>query len=171
MSPLLTAAVIVALRTEYVTLQTIRTVFTVEGRRGLASVIGFFEASCFIGAAGIVFVGEPSLLKVLAFGIGFSAGTFLGMTIVRTLALGTVTVRIISTHGPIGVADALREDGFAVTTFDGQGRDGPVRLILVVVRKRQVTRLLAVIRPYLDRCFVTVGEHPLPPQVHPRVRS
>jgi len=162
---------IVLLRSLDVSFQTIRTVFAVEGRRGLAAALGFLEATTFIVAAGIVFSGPLSPLRVVAFGAGFALGTLIGLTVVRALKLGTVTVRIISTLGPIGVADALRAAGYVATTFDGQGRDGPVRLIMAVVRKRQLAALMGVIRPFLDDCFVTVGEEPIEHAPHPLSRS
>jgi uncharacterized protein YebE (UPF0316 family) len=165
------AVTIVLLRSLDVSLQTVRTVFAVEGRRNLAAVLGFLEATTFILAAGIVFSGPLSPLRVVAFGAGFSLGTVAGLSVVRALKLGTVTVRIFSTLGPIGVAEALRQAGYVVTTFDGQGHAGPVRLILAVVRKRQLEHFLGVVRPFLRDCFVTVGEHPLSHAPHPLARS
>jgi len=161
---------IVLLRSLDVSFQTIRTIFAVEGRRGLAAVLGFLEATTFIVAAGIVFAGPLSPVRVVAFGAGFALGTLIGLTVVRALKLGTVTVRIISTRGPIGVADTLRSAGYVVTTFDGEGRDGPVRLIMAVIRKRQLEDMLGVIRPFTSECFITVGEHPIPHAPHPLAR-
>jgi uncharacterized protein YebE (UPF0316 family) len=81
--------------------------------------------------------------------------------VVRALKLGSVSVRIVVPQGPIGLADALRAAGFEVNTFDGSGRSGPIRLILTVVSKRDLPRLLDITRPWVEQCFITVGDEPL----------
>lgn len=155
------ALLIAGLRIIDVCLGVVRTVYAVEGRRFLSAALGFLEAGTFIAAAGIVFSGTMTPLKMLGYASGFATGTALGVTVVRRLNLGSVAVRIVSPHGPIGVAEALHDAGFDVSVFDGKGKAGPIRLILAVVAKRDLERLLGVARPWLDQCFVTVGEEPL----------
>jgi uncharacterized protein YebE (UPF0316 family) len=155
------ALTIFLLRSLDVSLGTIRTVYAVEGRRRLAAAFGFFEAGTFVTAAGIVFTGPLDVAKMVGYAAGFALGTALGVTIVLRLKLGAATVRIISPTGPIGLADALERAGFTLSIFDGEGSGGRIRLILTVVRKRDLERLVGVARPWLDHCFVTVGEEPL----------
>lgn len=158
---LVAAALIAALRTVDVCLGTVRTIYTVEGRRRLSAALGFLEAVTFITAVGIALQGPMDLWRTLGYGTGFALGTALGITTVRALKLGSITVRMISPQGPIGLAEALDEAGFVVTTFDGTSRSGPIRLIMTVVAKRDLGRLLAVARPWLDTCMVTLGDEPL----------
>jgi uncharacterized protein YebE (UPF0316 family) len=158
---LVAAALIASLRAIDVCLGTIRTVYTVEGRRRLAAGLGFLEAVTFITAVGIALRGPMDLWRTLGYGTGFAVGTALGITVVQALKLGTVTVRIVSPTGPVGLADALQRAGFVVTTFDGSGSSGPIRLILTVIAKRDTGRLLGVAAPWLESCMVTLGDEPL----------
>jgi len=164
---LVAAAIIFCLRCSEVSIGTMRVVFAVEGRRSLAAALAFGEATIFIIGASIVLsdIGDP--IRILGYSSGFALGTVVGVTVSRALKLGTVTIRIISPHGPIGVAEALRIAGFNVSTFDGESSDGPIRLILLNVSRRHVARVLATARPWLEDCFVTVGDEPLPGSVYP----
>jgi uncharacterized protein YebE (UPF0316 family) len=155
------AALIAALRTIDVCLGTIRTVYTVEGRRRLSALLGFLEAVTFITAVGIALRGPMDLPRTMGYGAGFAIGTALGITVVRALKLGSVSVRIVSPRGPIGLAEALEDAGFPLTIFDGSSRSGPIRLIMAIVSKRELPRLLGVAKPWLEQCFVTVGDEPL----------
>jgi uncharacterized protein YebE (UPF0316 family) len=155
------AALIAALRAVDVCLGTIRTVYTVEGRRRLSAALGFLEAVTFITAVGIALRGPMDLARTVGYGAGFAIGTALGITVVKALKLGSVTVRIVSPQGPIGLAEALENAGFVVTIFDGESNSGPIRLILTVIAKRDVTRLLEIARPWLESCMVTIGDEPL----------
>lgn len=150
---------IIGLRTIDVSLDAVRISFSVQGRRKLSALVGFFEAVTFAIAAGLVFTSlTDNPVRLVAYGVGFAAGQFLGVSIVQWLSLGTVTVRFFMPWGPIGLVSKLRSEGYAVTSFDGEGLEGPVRLALVVVNRRDVPRVLSVARPWMSKCFVTVGD-------------
>jgi uncharacterized protein YebE (UPF0316 family) len=161
------AALIFLLRCTDISIGTVRMIFAVEGRRLLAVVCAFGEATAFIVGAGIVLADLTDPIRIVGFSSGFAAGTALGITATRSINLGMATIRIVSPHGPIGVADALVEAGFMVNVFDGHGSNGPIRLILMNVRKRQVPRVMEIVKPWVEQCMVTVGDDPVAPSLYP----
>lgn len=160
---LLPALVVLLLRASDVSLGTVRTLFAVQGRRGIAAAVASTEALCFIGAAGIVFSDLTDPFKIAGYGVG----VLLGVTTVRTLRLGTATVRMVHPAGAAGPAEALWDAGFGLTVMDGHGRDGAVRMLHALIRRRDLARFLEVARPWRERCFVSVGEEPLGAMVQP----
>jgi uncharacterized protein YebE (UPF0316 family) len=96
MSALTAALLIFVLRCIDVSLGTLRLIATVQSRRTLASLIGFFEVSIFITAVATVVNGPLNPLKILGYGAGFATGTFVGVTLDRRLALGRAMVRVIT---------------------------------------------------------------------------
>jgi len=163
LQPLIPAVTIFLLRTVDVSLGTVRTVVAVRGQAVIAAVVGICEAGCFVLAAGIVFSDLSDPLKIIGYSVGFGCGTALGVTVAGRLQLGSTTVRIVLPTGPVGLADTLASHGFVLNVFDGVGRDGPIRMIVTVIRKRDLGRLLSVVKPWGDQCFVTVGEEPVAP--------
>ena len=155
------ALVILVLRTIDVSLGTLKTIFIVEGRNLLAPSLGFVEATVYVIAATIVFQDLGNPIKILGFGLGFSIGTANGMYWAQRLGLGSITLRLFKSGDADDLVDALRQAGYRLTSMNGNGRDGPVSFIQINLRKRAVAQALEVARPWLDKCFVTVGDEPV----------
>ena len=158
LSVLLTCLLIIAARIGDVSLGTIRTIFTIQGRRAVALLLGIFELLIWIFVVSNVIQdirAEPAY--GLAYAIGFALGTFVGMTIEQRLALGRQVVRIITRLGP-ELAQALRNSGLVVTQFDGYGRDGPVQELFIEVERKQCRNVLAQARALDARCYYTVDD-------------
>lgn len=125
------------LRVTDVMLGVFRTTFIVRGRTLAASMAAGGEAAAWLTAAGIV-LSDLTLIRGAAFAVGVAMGTALGVIVVRSLRLGMVTVRVFA---PLErgreVADLLRTAGQGATVFPGEGRDGPVAMVLSVMRRRE----------------------------------
>ncbi len=127
-----------------VSLGTMRTISLVHGRAVLAVVLGFFEVLVWISVVSqVISEVKTNPVLLLAYAGGFAAGNGIGIALERKIAMGTQVVRIISQHaGPV-IAAKIREIGQAVTTFVGEGRDGPVTLIYVTCPRRRVEQILS----------------------------
>lgn len=169
LEPIGIALLVMLLRATDVSLATLKTIFVIEGRNGLAPTLGFFEATIYVIAASLVFRDLGNPFTILGFGAGFSIGTALGMFLAGKLGLGSVTVRFTKSGDAWDLTEALREAAFPLTTFSGGGRDGPVSVIQLNVRKRKVPQVLVVAQPWLGECFVTVGDEPIQASSQPAV--
>lgn len=150
--------VVYALRATDVTIATIRMLLIMRGHRYLAPVIGFFEILIWVTAIGIVVQYLTSPLYVIGYAAGFATGNFLGLHIESRLALGLCSVRAIVTEGGPALATELRDGGFGVTELMGQGRDGPVDVLLSVLPRKRVKACLALIDGRAPGSFVVVDE-------------
>lgn len=150
--------VIFALRIVDVSLATTRMLLSVRGQRLIVPFIGFFEVLIWLFAAGnaIRFLNSP--WHVMGYAGGFAAGNVVGLWVEEKLALGLATVRIISEHGGVELADALREQGFGVTEFSGQGRHGTVEVVYTVAKRADLKRILRTADAWDPEAFVTVEE-------------
>lgn len=150
--------VIFSLRIVDVSLATMRMLLAVRNQKLLVPLIGFFEVLVWLFAAGnaIRFLDSP--LHVVGYAAGFSMGNIVGLWVEEKLALGLATVRIISAHGGVEMADSLRNKGFGVTEFAGQGREGTVEVVYTVARRAQISRILREVDFWDPDAFVTVEE-------------
>jgi len=158
MDILLSALLVFGLRLLDVPLSTVRMLYMVRGQRGAAAVLAFFEALIWLTAITRVFAHLTSPVQYLGWALGFAVGTALGMGVEGWLAPGYVTLRIISRGAATDLVRALREHGFGVTEVEGRGREGPVALLYVVVQRRSVRELLALVEAHDPRAFITL-EH------------
>lgn len=121
---------------------TVRTISIVQGRTLLAFVLGFVEISLWLAVIAAVLsriLAEPVLGVFYA--LGFSTGNVVGIKLERRLAFGHMVLRVVSRGRAQDLCQALRDAGQGVTTFAGQGRDGPVTLLYVACRRRDLPRL------------------------------
>jgi len=150
--------VIFFLRVIDMSLDTLRVLFVVRGRRAAGFFLGFSQSAIWVTAITVVLAHLDNPWNVLAYAAGFASGTLLGMMIEERLALGHGHVRVISTHLGPAVAQGLRDAGHAVTELTGQGRDGAVSVLTTSVRRREIDRLLRLITGLDPAAFVTVEE-------------
>jgi uncharacterized protein YebE (UPF0316 family) len=150
---LLTCAMIVFGRICDVTIGTCRTLFVVQGRRGLASVLGFFEVVIWIFVVARVINGlSDNWLYACSYGLGFALGNFMGVTVERWLAFGNQALLVFSPEG-FEMARHLRDKGYRLTEFVGRGRDGKVPMLMVILRRQEAQTLIADIRKIDHDCF------------------
>ncbi len=154
------ALLVAVLRITDVSLNVFRTVFTVHGRKGLAALFHAAEAGVWLAAAGIVLT-DLSVAKAVGYLAGVAVGTLLGTSIVERLRMGMATVRIYcdNRHEPASgaaVAAMIRAAGFGATTFEGEGLQGPVTMILSTVPRRRIGTVAAAARSVTDDLVLAV---------------
>jgi len=149
---------IFVLRIFDVSLSTLRILLSVRNQRVMVPIIGFFEVLIWIFAVGSAIRNLESIWHVLGYAGGFAMGNIVGLWIEGKLAIGLATLRIISRAGGVELAEALREKGYGVTEFYGQGRDGRVEIVYTAVARREIPRVLDEVARWDPDAFVTVEE-------------
>ena len=150
--------VIFSLRVVDVSMSTIRILLAVRGYKVVVPIIGFFEVLIWVFAVGNAIRFLDSGWHLLGYASGFAVGNVVGLLIEERLAIGYATIRVVSTHAGVEMADALRNIGFGVTEFGGQGRDGRVEIVYTVCMRRDIDRVLDEIEQWDRQAFITVEE-------------
>jgi uncharacterized protein YebE (UPF0316 family) len=150
--------VIFCLRIVDVSLSTLRMLLSVRGIKIAAPLIGFFEVLIWITAVGTAIQHLDSPLHLIGYAAGFATGTIVGLTIEERMAFGMASVRVVSRFCGVEVAEALRERGFGVTEYAGQGKEGMVEVVDAVIRRRDLPEALRAIDYWDPDAFVTVHE-------------
>jgi uncharacterized protein YebE (UPF0316 family) len=124
---LLTGFIVFFSRICDVSIGTIRTIVTVQGRTVIAFILAIFEISIWIAVASTVInqiKDQPILVVFYAF--GYATGNVVGILVERKLAFGLVILKVITKVAGKPLAHRLRELGQPVTVFEGEGMEGPV---------------------------------------------
>lgn len=152
------ALLIFALRVTDMSLDTLRVLFVMRGRKGFAWVLGFFQSAVFVIAITSVLQNLSNPLNVIGYAAGFATGNVIGMLIEERLAVGYMDLRIISSRRGTAIAERLRQEGYAVTEIPARGKDGMVSLLSCSVRRRYVPRVDRLVREVDESAFVTAEE-------------
>ncbi len=140
-----------------VSLGTLRHALIIRGKRALTFVIAFVESIIWVFAVSRVINDLSDPLMAIAFAFGFAAGTFVGITLESVLKIGEQVVKVFTQKGG-AVAQLLREQGFRVTEFQGNGRDGTVYLLFVQVPRRSVKQVMKLTRSIDPTCYLVVED-------------
>ncbi len=129
-----------------VSLGTLRTIAIVHGRTVMAFCLGFIESIIWLAVVSTIIttVKEQPMLGVI-YALGFASGNLVGIQIERLIALGHLTLRVISRKNSTAIVEAIRSKGFPVTTFTGEGRAGVVLELYIVCKRRDLKKLLSTV--------------------------
>ncbi|HEY9077849.1 MAG TPA: DUF5698 domain-containing protein [Anaerolineaceae bacterium] len=155
---LTTALLIFILRVGDMSLDTIRLLFVVRGKRVLAWILGFLQALIFVVAISQVLANLDNWINILAYAAGFATGNVIGMVIEDRLAIGHIHLSIVSSRRGAAVAEALRASGYAVTEIAARGRDGTVALLSCDVLRRDIDRVEKAVLQSDPEAFITAGD-------------
>ena len=141
-----------------VSLGTLRIIFISRGKRNLAPLLGFVEVFIWITIVSQIVSHAHNLLAYLAYAAGFASGAFIGMYIEGRLAIGTqVILTIVQENAPLLIT-RLHSAGYGVTSVDGMGANGPVKLIYTIVQRRCLEDVLSIIHQSHPRAFLSVQD-------------
>jgi uncharacterized protein YebE (UPF0316 family) len=150
--------IIFCLRVGDMSLDTLRVLFVVRGRKPIAWILGFFQSALWVVAITSVLSNLNNPWNVVGYAGGFATGNVVGMVIEGWLAVGHGHMRIISSRRGTAIAEAIREAGYAATELAGRGKDGMVSVINCSVRRRDIDRVRAQVIRIDPDAFLTVEE-------------
>ena len=139
-------------------LATFRILLIMRGQSLSASLIGFLESGLYIIALTEVVRNINSPSSILLYAAGFGVGTYIGSSIEERIALGYVNVQIISLEKFEGLQRKLRGEGFGVTSLEGYGRDGAHNILNVLLKRRDLPKIMKVINSEDKKAFVSVTD-------------
>lgn len=149
---------IFTLRVVDMSMDTIRVLFVVRGRKLLAWILGFCQSLIFIVAISSVLTGDMNFAAIMGYAAGFATGNVVGMLIEERLAIGHIQVTVISSTRGAVVAEELRAHGFAVTEIPARGKDGTVTLLHCSVLRKEVDDLDTIVLEADPSAFVTAED-------------
>jgi uncharacterized protein YebE (UPF0316 family) len=158
MGPAVDLIFIFVLRLLDVGMSTVRIVLLGRGRRGPAALLGFFEALVWVIAISRVMSGLEDPARMIAFALGFAAGTYAGSVVEEWLALGQSLIRVVAPVETDSVGPMLRAQGYGATVINGDGLLGEVRVTFCVVPRKKVWEVTQLIHEANPEAFVTVDQ-------------
>lgn len=150
--------VIFSLRVVDMSLDTLRMLFVIRGRKALAWVLGFIQSTLWVIAITSVLSNLDNILNIIGYAGGFATGIVVGMTIEERLAIGHGNLRIISPRKGSAITEQLREAGYGVTELPGRGRDGMVTILDVSVKRKDILNVRKLVDQTDPDAFITVEE-------------
>ncbi|MBU0960683.1 MAG: DUF2179 domain-containing protein [Proteobacteria bacterium] len=141
-----------------VSIGTLRIIFVSKGLKYYAALLGFFESLIWLLAVAQVMQNLNSWQTYVAFAFGFAAGNYVGVVLEEKIALGKMLIRVITRREADDLVKVLWEEGYGVTSVDAQGESGPVKLIFSIAKRKNITKIISIIKKYNPNAFYTIED-------------
>ncbi len=141
-----------------VTLGTIRLIFISKGEKLLSAVIGFFEVLIWLLAITRIMDNLSNIYAYLAYALGFSLGTYIGIILEQKILIGKVIVRVITHKDSKDLIEELRRKRYTFTCIGVDGPDGEVKSLHVICHKKDVGKVINYVTEYDENAFYSVED-------------
>lgn len=139
-----------------VSMNTLRIMFMMNGKKSIVPVLGFFEALIWLLAIGQIFQNVDNPISYIAYAGGFATGTFVGMTLEEKLAIGRVLVRVITPEPHPDLLEFMKEKNYRFTNVGGEGRFGKVNLLFTVMKRDTLHEFISKVKEVDEKAFYTI---------------
>ena len=159
--PAFVCLIVCAAKIIEISIQSLKTCMMVKGQRLKAAGLGFLECTIWgLVISTIIGTLGDNLFLLLFYCIGYATGLFLGSTIENKIALGTSNLELIAGDKSTEQITAyLRENDRGYTVFEGHGSKEKMNMILIVLRRREMSKVLRDIREKCDgKVFVVASD-------------
>lgn len=155
---MLNIILILLLQLIYVPLLTLRTIFLVKNMTVRASLLGFAESFIYVFGLSLVFTGDQGPLAMFVYALGFGLGILIGGVIENKLAIGYNNFVVNLQDKNMALINQLRNDGFGVTAYEGEGRKGTRCKLEILARRNREEELFDLIDQYEPQAFIVSYE-------------
>ena len=135
---------IILARTCDVALGTMKIILIGKGQK-IAPIIGAIEMLIWIFVVSQIIQNLDKVQYYFAFAIGYGCGVFIGMKIENRISLGQVVIRVITNNQSAELFNILKDNNLNYTTYNAEGKFGPVRIILIVAQRHFLSQTLKLI--------------------------
>ncbi|PXW91053.1 uncharacterized protein YebE (UPF0316 family) [Streptohalobacillus salinus] len=146
--------IILAINIVYVSFATIRTILTLKGQKYIAAAIGTVEIMVYTLGLGLVLDNLDRIENLLAYGLGYGIGVIVGSKIEERLALGYITVNVISSDPDLTFTKQLRDRGYGVTSWYAYGMDGDRLSMQILTPRKYELNLYELIKNIDPKAFI-----------------
>ena len=145
---------LLVLQLAYVPMLALRTICMVKKLTLLTAFFGFLESIIYVFGLAIVLTGEQNLLQMLVYALGFSLGLIVGIHLENKIAIGYTSILVNIRDMNHEMIRNVREKGFGVTVFQGEGKDSPRYRLDILTKRSREHELLSLIEFYEPQAFV-----------------
>ncbi|MDQ0230207.1 DUF2179 domain-containing protein [Metabacillus malikii] len=150
--------IILMINIVYVSFFTIRMILTLKGQRYLAAFISMFEVVIYVVGLGLVLDNLNEIQNLIAYAVGYGIGVIVGMKIEEKLALGYITVNVVTTESETNLPKQLREKGYGVTNWTAHGLEGDRLAMQILTPRKYEIKLYQLIKELDPKAFIITYE-------------
>lgn len=157
------ALIIFSINIVYVTFFTVRMILTLKGYRYIAAAVSMVEVVIYVVGLGLVLDNLNEIQNLVAYAIGYGCGVIIGTKIEEKMALGYITVNVVTADVNKLLPNTLRDKGYGVTDWSANGREGNRSALQILTPRKYELQLYMDIKEIDPKAFIISYE---PKSIH-----
>ncbi|MDH5533917.1 MAG: DUF5698 domain-containing protein, partial [Candidatus Pacebacteria bacterium] len=145
-------------RTFDVSLGTVRVMLTAKGYKHIVPIIAFVEILIWLMAMGFVMENLDKVENVLGYALGFAMGNYVGMWMEEKIAIGYLSIRLITKRDSKVLIKTLRENGFGFIQNKATGNSGKISVVYCTIKRSHFDKWLEIVKTFNPGAFYTVAD-------------
>ncbi|WOV83732.1 DUF2179 domain-containing protein [Sporosarcina jeotgali] len=154
MNPWVMVLIIFVINIVYVTFSTMRMILTLKGYRYFAALVSMIEVVVYVVGLGLVLDSLDQIQNLVAYALGFGSGVVVGTKIEEKMALGFITVNVITDELNKELASTLRTKGYGVTDWAAHGLGGNRSAMQILTPRKYELKLYTLIAELDPKAFI-----------------
>lgn len=142
----------------YVSFFTVRMILTLKGYQYIAAFVSMIEVIIYVVGLGLVLDNLNEIQNLIAYAVGYGIGVIIGSKIEEKLALGYITVNVITATPERALPKALRAKGYGVTDWEANGLEGSRLAMQILAPRKNELQLYDTIREVDPKAFIVTYE-------------
>lgn len=155
--------IILLINVVYVSFFTIRMILTLKGYRYTAALVSTIEVVIYVVGLGLVLDNLNEIQNLIAYAVGYGIGVVVGMKIEEKMALGYITVNVITKEYDKDLPRTLRAEGYGVTNWAANGLEGERMAMQILTPRKYEMKLYSRIKELDEKAFIIAYE---PKSIH-----
>ena len=146
--------IIFAINIVYVTFFTVRMILTLKGYRYIAAGVSVIEIVIYVIGLGLVLDNLNEVQNIIAYAVGYGCGVIIGTKIEEKMALGYITVNVITADVDKTLPGLLRDMGYGVTDWSANGLEGGRSALQILTPRKYELKLYTTIKELDSKAFI-----------------
>lgn len=142
----------------YVSFFTVRMILTLKGYRYVAAGVSVIEVIIYVVGLGLVLDNLNEIQNLIAYAVGYGCGVIVGMKIEEKMALGYITVNVITVDVNKEMPRILRDKGYGVTNWSVSGLEGERSAMQILTPRKAELQLYTTIKEIDPKAFIITYE-------------
>lgn len=141
-----------------VSMGTLRVIFIAKGFKYYAPIIGFFETIIWLLAISQIILNINNPLLIVVYGLGFAAGTFIGILLEEKISLGKVRIRFILRTDYKKVLNVLENEGYLLTVVTAGYKGDTAKVITLMTDRAKIKKIIKLVNDINQKVFYSIED-------------
>lgn len=131
---------------------------TTKGYKNIVPAIAFVEILIWLVAMDSVMGNLDKIENILGYAIGFAMGNYVGMWMEEKIAIGYLSIRLLTKRDARPLIKKLKASGFGYIYSKATGNSGKISVVYCTIKRSNFDKWIEIVKTFNPKAFYTVAD-------------